>query len=107
MAVTQVTAYECNTCGELHSYSRDAEECCPRAKRVTAWDCGCLGRDESTECPQYRCHRSADDAQRCAAERGAEVMCECGCKSKWHGTSGACLSPDCKCRRFTVAQKRG
>lgn len=103
MAVKQVNTYECNTCGELYSYSRDAEGCCP-PKSVVVWDCGCLGQTASTECPQYRCHRSEEEAQWCAAERGPDAICECGCKIKWHDAAGLCLSPGCACRRVTAGE---
>jgi len=37
----QVTQFQCPTCGDLHDWDYEAEDCCPlEAEKVTVWRCG-------------------------------------------------------------------
>ena len=41
MNPTQITQFQCPTCGDMHDWDDEAEDCCPpEAEEVTVWRCG-------------------------------------------------------------------
>ena len=56
MNAKPVTQFQCPTCGEMHEWDDDTDDCCPAGvEKVTVWECGNCGttyddQDDARHC---------------------------------------------------------
>ncbi len=56
MKATQKTMFQCPTCGELHEWDDEAEDCCPpNVARLTVYECGNCGTTYGDQDLARRC----------------------------------------------------